>query len=310
MEERTQQAASGQPATTRKVYAAAVTYAAITGFSFMFNKIALRVTGPVNILAYRFTAAFAALLIPVLLQKVRLSYNRKKVIRILPLALFYPLLFFGFQTFGLQYILSSEAGILLAASPIFTLLLASLFIGEKTNYRQKFSVFLSVGGVISVLVLGGSGLDLNNIKGISLILLSALSIAGYNVLARVLTREYSNLELSYLMIFLGFVGFNLLSLGQHLQSGTLAAFAAPLKSRHFLSATLYLGVLSTAVTSLLTNYVLTYIKAAKMSVFSNLGTLITVLAGVVFLKERLLYYHFLGSLLIIAGVLGTNFLGD
>lgn len=57
-------------------------------------------------------------------------------------------------------------------------------------------------------------------------------------------------------------------------------------------------------------YVLTHIKAAKMSVFANFGTLITVLAGIVFLKEKLFYYHFLGSLLIIAGVLGTNFLGD
>jgi drug/metabolite transporter (DMT)-like permease len=250
------------------------------------------------------------LLVPVLLQKVKLSYDRRKVVRILPLALFYPLLFFGFQTFGLQYILSSEAGILLAASPIFTLLLASLFIKEKTNSRQKLSVFLSVGGVIFVLVQSGPNLNLNNVKGISLILLSALSIACYNVLARVLTREFTNLELSYLMIFLGFIGFNLLSLGQHLQSGTLSAFLAPLKSLPFLAATLYLGVLSTALTSLLTNYVLTHIKAAKMSVFANLGTLITVLAGIVFLKEKLFYYHFLGSLLIVAGVLGTNFLGD
>ncbi|NLM46783.1 MAG: EamA family transporter [Firmicutes bacterium] len=310
MDERAQAATAAGRTAAWKVYGAAVAYSVIIGFSFLFNKIALQVTGPVDILAHRFTAAFAALLLPALLQKVKLTYDRKKVSRILPLALFYPLLFFGFQTYGLQYVLSSEAGILLAVSPIFTLLLASLFIREKTNSRQMLSVFLSVGGVIFILVQSGSGPSMHNVKGIILILLSALSIAGYNVLARVLTREFSNLELSCLMIFLGFISFNLLALGQHLQGGTLPAFLAPLKSLPFLFAILYLGVLSTALTSLLTNYVLTHLKAAKMSVFANLGTLITVLAGIVFLEEKLFYYHFLGSLLIVAGVLGTNFLGD
>ncbi|KNF07049.1 hypothetical protein CLPU_28c00010 [Gottschalkia purinilytica] len=32
------------------------------------------------------------------------------------------------------------------------------------------------------------------------------------------------------------------------------------------------------------------------------------IAGVVFLKERLYYYHIIGSILIIGGIIGTNFL--
>lgn len=293
-----------------KVYAAAVTYAVITGFSFLFNKIALQTAGPMDILAHRFTASFLALLIPLLLKKTKLNYNREKVLKILPLALFYPLLFFGFQTFGLQYILSSEAGILLAASPIFTLILAAFFIKEKTNLRQKLSVLISVSGVIYVLVMSGSNLSTNSVAGIILIILSALSIAGYNVLARVLTKEFTNFDLSFLMLFIGFVGFNLLALGQHILSGTVQNFFLPLQNRSFVAAVAYLGILSTVVTSLSTNYVLSQIKAAKMSVFSNLGTLLTVIAGVVFLKEQLYPYHFIGSVLIIAGVLGTNFLGE
>ncbi|NLJ99166.1 MAG: hypothetical protein GX320_07885 [Tissierellia bacterium] len=45
-----------------------------------------------------------------------------------------------------------------------------------------------------------------------------------------------------------------------------------------------------------------------MSVFSNLGTVISIIAGAVFLKEEIFYYHIIGSILIIGGVIGANFL--
>ena len=46
-----------------------------------------------------------------------------------------------------------------------------------------------------------------------------------------------------------------------------------------------------------------------MSVFANLGTVISIIAGVLILNEDIFYYHIIGSVLIISGVLGTNFLG-
>jgi drug/metabolite transporter (DMT)-like permease len=68
--------------------------------------------------------------------------------------------------------------------------------------------------------------------------------------------------------------------------------------------------LSSLVTSLLTNYILSKIEASKMSVFSNLGTVISIVAGVIFLKEEIFYYHIIGSILIVGGVIGTNFLDN
>ncbi|HID0836330.1 TPA: EamA family transporter, partial [Clostridium botulinum] len=71
----------------------------------------------------------------------------------------------------------------------------------------------------------------------------------------------------------------------------------------------YLGILSSLVTSFLLNYSLSKIEASKMSVFNNLSTLITMMAGVVFLGEKLQYFHIIGSFMIILGIVGTN-LGD
>ena len=45
---------------------------------------------------------------------------------------------------------------------------------------------------------------------------SALCYAAYSVLARVLTQDFQSSELSYIMMFVSFICFNVLSLTQHL----------------------------------------------------------------------------------------------
>ncbi len=81
-------------------YTAAILYSFIIGLSFLFVKIALQTAEPFDILAHRFTIAFAAATVPILFGWVKLSIRVKDVIAILPLALLYPALFFSFQAFG------------------------------------------------------------------------------------------------------------------------------------------------------------------------------------------------------------------
>ncbi len=290
------------------IYAAALTYNFIIGFSFLSTKIALTVSSPLDILAYRFTTAFLAVLVLIILKFFKLNYNIARIKRIIPLALLYPMLFFALQTFGLQYATSVEAAIMSASAPIFTLILARIFLNEKTNILQKISIVTSVSGVIFITLMKGADFEFNNIIGITLLLLSNISLAGYSVMARILTRDFSNIELSFMMIIISFITFNTMAIGRHLLDGSLANFIAPLFSLKFIIAIAYLGVLSSLVTSILTNYILSKIEASKMSVFSNLGTVISIVAGVLFLKEKLYYYHIIGSILIISGVIGTNFL--
>ena len=292
------------------VYAAGLLYTLITGLSFLVSKIGLSVSGPFDLLAYRFSAAFLGLLILVLLGRVRLGMDLKALKRIMPLAVLYPLLFFSFQTFGLRYASSSEAGILSATIPIITLVLAAYFLRERTTGLQKLAVIVSVAGVIYITLMKGSAVAFTDLRGVILLLLSALSFAGYSVMARRLSRDFTSAELSNVMIIICFIAFNVLSMGNHLAKGTLNNFFSPLKDPGFILAALYLGVLSSLGTSLATNYMLSKMEASKMSVFSNLSTVISIIAGVVFLKEELLYYHLVGSILIIGGVIGTNFLDE
>lgn len=165
-------------------YIAAILYSFIIGLSFLFVKIALQTAEPFDILAHRFTIAFAAATVPILFGWVKLSIRVKDVIDILPLALLYPALFFSFQAFGLVYSSSSEAGIIQAAIPIFTMVFAAYVLKERPTWTQKGFTVLSVAGVMFIFVMKGVDVESASLKGSLLILLSALSSAMYNTAAR------------------------------------------------------------------------------------------------------------------------------
>ena len=122
-----------------------------------------------------------------------------------------------------------------------------------------------------------------------------------------LLNDFTNLELTFIMITISFLSFNALSIGSHLIQGSITTFFSPLFEPRFLLSILYLGVLSSLITALLSNYVLSKIDASKMIVFSSLATVISIIAGILILKEDFFFYHIIGSILIIGGVLGTNF---
>lgn len=288
-------------------YAAAILHTLITGFSFLFVKIALVYTNPLHVLSFRFTASFLALMILILLKKVHLNYREKNIQKLLLLSILYPIAFFGFQTFGLFHTSSSEAGIIQSATPIFTMILSGLVLKEKNTSSQKLSILMTVAGVVYIFIMKGAGLDLSEGLGIILLLCSIFSMSGYLTLARATTKQFSVVEISFMMNFVGFIILNLVAVIDHILKGNIHLFFEPVKNVDFIISILYLGILSSLITSMLNNFALKRLEASKVSVFANLRTVVTIIAGVVFLKEKLYLYHIIGSLMIVLGVMGTNY---
>ncbi|MED1917656.1 DMT family transporter [Bacillus thuringiensis] len=295
----------------QKAILAALLNAGITGLSFLFLKMALAVTNPVDTLAHRFTVAFIAASIPIVFGWIKLSIKPKDMLTIIPLAMLYPILFFTLQAFGLVYTTSSEAGIIQATVPIFTMIMAAFFLGESSTWLQKLSTLLSVGGVVYIFAMKGLSVSSGSGSSIGtiLILLSAFSLAGYSVLARKMTKSFHYIDMTYMVALLGFLFFNGWSVIRHSAEGTLSTYFAPFASSAFIISIVFLGILSSLMTSFMTNFALSKMEASKLSVFNNLSTLVTIVAGVIFLQEQLAYYHLIGAVMIIIGVIGTNFLG-
>ena len=290
-----------------KAYLAALSFSTIIWFSFLFTTGALGFASPLTNLAHRYTVAALVLFILQQTKVIQIKLTKEDILSILPMSLFYPLLFFMFQSFALQYISSSEAGILQALVPIITLILASVFLKEKTTFIQKFFLCLSVAGVIYIFLSKGANLGVETgILGFMLMLGSVFSNAINNILSKYKGGQYRAIDLTVVVILVGFLVFNSLSLVTHFLSGNLMSYFEPLGHLSYLISILYLGILASIVTASLSIYAIVRLGASIVSVFGNLGTVLTIVAGAVFLHEPIYAYHIIGASLIIGGILGMN----
>lgn len=293
---------------TQKAYLGLIVMTSIVGFSFIFLKIGLRYTGAMDLMAHRFTAAAFSLVIMWLFGFVKIPcLSLKKARPLLILSLFYPLLFFSLQTFGMKYSTASEAGIIFATVPVITLLAARIVLREQTTILQKTGIALSIAGILFIIYNTGILPGETTVKGVLLLLLSVFSVVAYYVLGKKTSVHFSAMEITVWMTVLAFLVFNVWSVTSHLLDHTLSQFFKPLAQPEFLWTVLYLGVLSSMLTAFLTNYALTKIPASQIAVFNNLSPVIAILGGVLILGETLFAYHIIGGLLVLAGVAMTLF---
>lgn len=68
--------------------------------------------------------------------------------------------------------------------------------------------------------------------------------------------------------------------------------------------------MASVVAFFMVNYTLAKLEASQSAVFANISTIISIIAGVVFLKENIYWFHFIGGFMIITGVWGTNYFGN
>lgn len=282
---------------------AAVVFSIIIGFSFMFIKIALTYEGQLLILAQRFTFAFIGLLLLLAIRPINLRLNRKEVMLVLVISLIYPILFFSSQILGLNQTTVTEAGIIQAIAPAITVLLARLFLKEQIQRIQEIGIFLSIAGVVFLQLMNNSGGYEFHLTGNLLIILSILAMAIWQVMSRSATKTVAPIQITIYIMFSGFLFFNAM---YFINGGSVNEYVDSIKEMPYLLSILFLGVLSTLGTSLLSIYAVSKLPVIQVSVFNNVTTLITILSGVLFLSESFHYYHIIGAVVIILGVILVN----
>lgn len=290
----------------KSAYISAVLFSVFIGLSFLFMKMALAYTEPRVVLAHRFAIGAGVFALYRYFTGQAIFVKWSKIVEILPVAVFYPVLFFFLQGLGLLSLSSSEAGMIHAMVPVMTLILATVFFKERTTMVQKLSVMVSVTGLVYIFSMKGIRLESMNQMGLVFALLSALASALYGLLAKKRLKDHSYIDLTYIILLVGFFAFHILFLlGTGLQ-GLWHAYTLPFFEEGYLMSILYLSIFSSVLSSLFSARALTILPASQMSVFNNLATLISIGAGFVVLNEPLEGYHIIGGGLILAGVVGTN----
>jgi len=288
-----------------KAYAAGVAWSSIFGLSFLVTKGALEAFSPVTLLFLRLALASVALGLLALAGVVKLGYRGKPKLPLVLICVFQPILYFTFETFGLQEVASSTAGLIIGALPAAVAALSVPLLREHLSGRQVAGLVLSIAGVALVVMAGDAGAAVpDTLRGVLLVVGAMLSAAFYNVYSRKASVRYSPAETTFAMMATGAVFFGLLVVVEGATSGWAGIFSGTTVAA--LGAVAYLGILSSVVAFFLVNLSLSRLKAAQASIFGTLTTLVSLVAGVLLRGEPFGMVQVLGASGIVLGVWLTN----
>jgi len=291
-------------------FVAATSMAIIFGLTYLFAKIALSVATPFELLSFRFLVAFIIMTALIISGLAKIDLRNKPMKLIIFLGLCNPILSNIFDAYGLTQCSSSQAGVISALIPIAVTILAVYILKEIPSGKQVVSITVSILGVVLIILMGKSDVGTSSVFGITFLLLECLVVAIYNVLSRKLRTDFTPFELTYFSIAFSALIFNSISVFSHIRQNNLSAYFDPLFNKDFLISILYLGIFASIFAFFLLNYALSKIEASKISVFSNVSTIVSIIGGVLILNENFQYYHIIGSVLILAGVWGTSHFGN
>lgn len=197
--------------------------------------------------------------------------------------------------YGTHFTTSSMSALLISLSPVFTMILASILLREKISYKKILAMGICTAGAIIVLGFEQNKGE-NHLLGIIILLLSALSWAGFSVYVKKAALKYSTITIttySTLLALLMTTPFMLKELDEQILLNLL-------KPDIWISI-LYLAIFATAVAFYLWNKGLEYVEASIGSLVYFFAPVVSGILGWAMLNEQLNWNFFLGGLLIIFG---------
>jgi drug/metabolite transporter (DMT)-like permease len=167
-----------------------VVFCLIWSFAFVAGKVAVTDCPPLILLAVRFALAGVLILGITALRGEALSLTRRDVLVYALIGLANNALYLGFGYTGLQTVSAGIGGLVVSANPVFTAILAALFLGEAMTWRKAAGLVLGAAGVTFIVwhrILLGS----DSVHGLLFTLASLASIVAGTILFKLLAPKGS-----------------------------------------------------------------------------------------------------------------------
>lgn len=256
---------------------------------------ALEAFTPGHLALFRFLSASAFMGITAVIRRMRLP-----ALRDLPLILLLGLFGIAVYHTALNYaqlrVSAGAAGILIATSPVFTALLAAVFLQERLATWGWLGIVISLGGATLVALGEGGGFNLEPYA--LLVLISAVSSAVYFVMMKPLLERYTGLELSTYSIWAGTA-----MLLFFLPGFPHAVASAPSGA---VLAVVYLGVLPGGVAYITWAVALSRTPASVLASFQYLVPVLAVLIAWIWRRESPTIMALAGGAVSLLGVILVN----
>ncbi|MCX7841071.1 MAG: DMT family transporter [Anaerolineae bacterium] len=272
------------------------------GASFIATKIALRDAHPATIILLRFVFGAAVLWLAIARWRMFRRIGARDLVYLAILGFIAVPLHQALQAIGLLYTTASSMGWIIALIPVFTAILAWLFLGEPMSARKAIGSILAFSGAVFVVTRGALSVDtlrLPSTLGDALAVASALNWAIFQVASKpILRRLEPTLAMAYVMLLGGVV---------------ILPFTIPQATSdvpHLVLdswlAILFLGIFCSGLGYLIWYDALSKIDASQLSALSYIQPLITLLIAAMFLGETITPAIVLGGAVILVGVYLVN----
>lgn len=278
-------------AVNRRSWTLLLALSAIWGASYLFIKIGLRDLSPAMV-AWGRTVLAAAVLVAVAAHRAELRVPRAAVAPLVLVGTFHIAGPFLLIAEGEQEISSALAGILVAATPLFTALLAIRFDPEERSQGARLGgILLGLVGVAVLLGLdlGGSGSEL---LGAGAVLLACL---GYAIAALLAKRRFGGIPPVTTAAWVMVAGAAILLAPALATAPEAAPALGPL------AAVLALGVVGTGVAFAIFYDLIARVGPARTYIVTYLSPAFAVVYGVLLLGEAVSLATLAGLALILGG---------
>ncbi len=269
------------------------------GISFISTKVILAEMAPVSIAFFRQLIALVPLILWGVATRASFKIAPKDLLLLGGSSFFGIVLYFVFENNGLMHTTASSASMIVAAVPVFTLLVEMLFYKLKTNLKVIACIITSIIGVYLVISVNGK-LDFSSsaFKGNMLVMGAMASWVIYTIMSRKLGSRYSSFVITLYQTALSsflFIPFLIPETGswKPLSIGALLHL-------------IYLGDFCSAVSYFMFLYAIKKLGPTVSSAFLNLIPVVSVLAGYLVLNEKLLPVQYGGMVVIILSLFLLN----
>jgi drug/metabolite transporter (DMT)-like permease len=281
---------------TLQYYGAALLAMFFWSFSFVWFKVAYKAYEPMTVVLFRLSMAAALIL---LFSKMtgKLQRLRKEDLGwMVLLSFFEPFLYFMGESFGLKYISSTVAAVVISTIPLFTTLAAWYFHKERMSRMNIAGLGVSFAGVSLVVFDTAYGLSASPL-GLALEFLAVLAAIGYAVVLKRLTATYNGYTIISYQNLLGvfmFFPFWLI-----FESSSM--LGTPFNAEAF-SAILKLAVFASILAFIFFTYSVRHLGINKSNMFVNLIPVFVAVFSFLILGDQINIQKATGILIVISGL--------
>lgn len=261
----------------------------IWGITFVIVKNALADIGPLLFVGIRFTLAFLVLAAISFRDVIKISRATVSDGCLLGLFLF---IGYGFQTLGLQYTTSSNAGFITGVSVVLVPIIYALLYRKRPAAKTVFTIIIAAIGLFLISV----PLDTFTLSyGDLLVLVGAFGFALHIIYVDYHSYKHNALAITGVQIL--FVGLLCLAIG------LVTEPIPPRITFNAMFAIIVTAVLATSLSFLLQNYMQQYSTPTRFAIVLASEPVFAALAGYVWAGERLTRLALVGAALILAAML-------